>query len=207
MMKAAIALFASHEVQNFVRKIAFDLNRQYGVDFVASLKPAHITLKQAFSFESMERLERYFDMLARSTPPFEIELDKVYHAQWADQGFLGLNLKETGVLRELHNRINRELCELFEDTSAPHDGDAYHFHLTIELGKVEGEDVYKRYYEEMRDKTVNLRFTARYIGLAYSPGEGATESFMIYKVLGLGATDASPASHATGSLDLSRLGG
>ena len=119
MMKAAIALLASHEAQNFVRKIAFDLNRQYGVDFVASLKPAHITLKQAFSFESMERLERYFDMLARSTPPFEIELDKVYHAQWADQGFLGLNVKETGVLRELHNRINRELCELFEDTSPP----------------------------------------------------------------------------------------
>jgi 2'-5' RNA ligase len=186
MMKAAIALLASYEVQNFVRKIAFDLNRQYGVDFFASLTPAHITLKQAFSFESMERLEQYFYMLAASIPPFEIELDKVYYAQWADQGFLGLNVKETGALRELHNRVNRELSELFEDTSAPHDGDAYHFHLTIELGKVEGEDVYKRYYEEMGDKTVNLRFTARHIGLAYSPGEGEAGSFIIYKVLGLG---------------------
>ena len=184
-MKAAIGLLASHEVQNHVRKIVFDLNRQYGVEFSASLMPAHITLKQPFSFESMEKLERYFDTLASSVRPFEVELDSIYHAQWSGYGALGLNVKETRVLRDLHNRINRELGDLFEDTSAPHDGDAYHFHLTIELGKVDGEDVYKRYHEEMRDKTVNLRFTARYIALAYSPGEGVAGSFMIYKVLAL----------------------
>jgi len=186
MMKAAIGLFASHEVQIFVRKIAFDLNSRYGVDFIASLTPAHITLKQPFSFESIERLEGYFDMLAASIAPFEVELDRVYHTQWGGYGILGLNVKETGVLRDLHNRLNRELDNLFEDTSAPHDGDAYHFHLTIELGKVEGEDVYKRYYEEMRDKRVNLRFTAKEIGLAYSAGEGVAGPFMIYKVLSLG---------------------
>jgi 2'-5' RNA ligase len=185
-MKAAIALLAGHEIQNFVRRIVYDLNKQYGIGFLASLLPAHVSLKQPFSFESMEKLERYFDVLAASITPFEIELDKVYHAQWDHIGLLGLNVKGTGALRELHNRINRELGDLFEDTSAPHDGEAYHFHLTIELGKVEGEDVYERYYNEMRDKRVNLRFTARDIALfCYGGGTGAG-SFMTYKVLGLG---------------------
>jgi 2'-5' RNA ligase len=185
MMRAVIGLYASYEVQNRVHKIALDLNRRYGVPFLASLKPAHITLKQPFAFESIERLERYFDALAGSIAPFEIELDRVYHARWDGYGFLGLDVRDTRVLRDLHARINRELAEIFEDTSAPHDGEAYHFHLTIEMGTIEGEDPYRRYYEEMVDKTLDLRFTARHIGMAYAPGEGAAGSFMTYKVLAL----------------------
>jgi len=187
MMKAAIALLADREIQNSVRRIVFDLNRQYGIAFLASLLPAHVSLKQPFSLESMEKLERYFDMLAESIKPFEVELDRVYHSQWSGYGILGLNVKETGTLRELHNRIKTELGGLFEDTSAPHDGDAYRFHLTIELGKVKGEDVYKRYYEEMSNKRVNLKFTARDIALFYYCGDKGAGSFMTYKVLGLGS--------------------
>jgi 2'-5' RNA ligase len=185
MMKAAIALLADYRVQNFVRRIVYDLNRQYGIGFLASLLPAHVSLKQPFSFESMERLEQYFDALAAGITPFEIELDTVYHAHWSGYGILGLNVKETSALRELHDRINRELKDLFEDTSAAHDGESYHFHLTIELGKVKGEDVYKRYYDEMSDKRVNLKFTAREIALFYYDGIQAG-SYTTYKVLGLG---------------------
>jgi 2'-5' RNA ligase len=185
MIKAAIALLADYPVQNFVRRMVYDLNRQYGIGFLASLLPAHVSLKQPFSFESMERLEGYFDALAASVAPFEIELDSVYHTHWGEYGILGLNVKETSALRELHDRIHRELGALFEDVSAPHDGESYHFHLTVELGKVEGEDVYKRYYDEMSDKQVNLRFTAREIALFYYDGIQAG-SYTTYKVLGLG---------------------
>ena len=107
-MKAAIGLYASYEVQNFVRKIVYDLHRRYGVEFAASLNPAHVTLKQAFSFASMERLEQYLNRLAASTAPFEIELDRVYHAQWEGVGFLGLNVKETSVLTRVL-RFNRQV--------------------------------------------------------------------------------------------------
>lgn len=184
-MKAAIALLTDHKVQNYARRIVYDLNRQYGIGFLASLLPAHVSLKQPFSFESMERLEGYFDALAASITPFEIELDKVYHTGWSGFGILGLNVVETSALRELHNRISRELAELFEDASAPHDGEGYHFHLTIELGKVEGEDVFKRYYDEMSVKQVDLRFTARDIALFYY-SDLAVGAYTTYKVLGLG---------------------
>lgn len=61
-MKAAIAILSDYKIQNFVRKIAFDLNKKYNINFLASLLPAHISLKQSFSFENnMEKLENYFD--------------------------------------------------------------------------------------------------------------------------------------------------
>ena len=61
-MKAAIALLTDYRIQNFVRKIVFDLNRKYNIDFLASLLPAHISLKQPFYFESMEKLEIGIDI-------------------------------------------------------------------------------------------------------------------------------------------------
>jgi 2'-5' RNA ligase len=198
MMKAAIALLADYEIQNFVRRIVYDLNRQYGTSFLTSLLPAHVSVKQPFAFESMEKLERYFGTLAESTTPIEVELGGVYHGQWSSYGILGLRVKETGALRELHNRINRELSNLFDDTSAPHDGDAYRFHLTIEAGKVEGEDPYKRYYDQMGDRRMALRFTARDIALFYYDDDTtpAAGSFMTYKVLGLGGKRRAGANDA-----------
>ncbi len=185
-MKAAIALLANREVQNYIRRIVFDLNRKYGIRFLASLLPAHVSLKQPFSFDDMEKLEKYFDKLAEDIEPFVLELDSIYHTQWSGYGILGLNVRETDALRELHNRINTELGDLFENTSAPHDGDRYHFHLTIELGSIEAEDVCKRYYEELGSKSVNLKFTAREIALFYYDGDPGAGSFMTYKILELG---------------------
>ena len=94
MMKATIVLLTDHKIQNFVRRMVYDLNRQYGIGFLASLLPAHVSLKQPFSFESMERLEQYFDTLAAGIAPFEIELDKVYHTHQGDYGILAACRRE-----------------------------------------------------------------------------------------------------------------
>lgn len=185
-MKAAIALLANRETQNYVRRIVFDLNRKYGIRFLASLLPAHVSLKQPFSFNGMAKLEKYFDKLAEYIEPFVVELDRIYHTQWSGYGILELNVRETDALRVLHNRINTDLGNMFESTSAPHDGDRYHFHLTIELCSIDAEDVCKRYYEELGNKRVNLKFTAREIALFYYDGDPGAGSFMTYKILELG---------------------
>ena len=125
-MKAAIALLADYQAYNFVRKIVFELEQAYQIDFLASLLPVHISLKQPFSFERMERLENYFNSLAAQIVPFQIELDEIYYTEWNRNGILGINVRETDTLRELHNQLNCELSNLFLDASAPHDGDGYH---------------------------------------------------------------------------------
>jgi len=182
-MKAAIAILADNRAQNFVRKIVFELDQSSQIDFLAALLPAHISLKQPFSFESMDRLEGYFDSLASQITPFQIELDEIYYTEWDGNGILGINVRETDTLRGLHNQLNRELSKLFVDTSAPHDGGSYHFHMTIELGKVGNQNPYRAYFEELEDRTVNLAFQANEIALFYYPGN--QRSFICYKVLPL----------------------
>ena len=153
-MKAAIALLADYQVQNYIRRIVFELEQETKIDFLASLLPAHISLKQPFSFENMERLEEYFDSLSARIIPFRVDLNEIYYTEWDGYGILGIDVKETGTLRRLHNQLNRELSTLFLDTSAPHDGDEYRFHMTIELGKVEKLNPYQAYFEKIEDRKV-----------------------------------------------------
>jgi 2'-5' RNA ligase len=185
VMKAAIALLVDYQTQNFVRKMVFELEQAFQIDFMASLLPVHISLKQPFSFESMKRLEGYFDSLADQIAPIEIELDEIYYTEWKGNGILGMNVIETEPLRELHNQLNRELSPLFKDTSAPHDGDGYHFHMTIELGKVdEKRNPYQIYFEGLEDKKVNLAFQANEIALFYYTGR-KHQFYICYKILPL----------------------
>jgi hypothetical protein len=185
-MKAAIALLADYQVQNFARRVVFDLERRCGIGFYGSLLPAHVSLKQPFEFEDMGKLEAYFDVLAASIQPFEITFDRFYHSAWAGYGILGLNVVETATLRGLHSRIVDDLKGLFADPTAAHDGAGYHFHLTIELGQIAEADVYQQYFDSLPDKQVALRCTARELALFYYAGEARPGSFMVYRVLPLG---------------------
>ena len=183
-MKAAIALLTDYKAQNLVRRIVFELDQKYQIDFFASLLPAHISLKQPFSFENMESLEAYFDSLAGQIRPFQVELDKIYYTEWNGYGILGMNVQETETLRRWHDQLNSELSQLFRDTSAPHDGAGYQFHMTIELGQVDKANPYRAYYEQLKDKKVNLTFQVEEIALFYYTGEGQN-SFICYKILPL----------------------
>lgn len=182
-MKAAIVLLADYAVQNTARKTVFWLNSRFNVPFYASLLPAHVSLKQPFAFESMEVLEQYFDALAARAAPLEITLDHLYYGEWSGHGILGMHVVETPELRRLHNLLNAELPGLFKDTSAPHDGAEYSFHLTIEMGKVEGANGFKEYYDSLPDHNLNLKFTARELALFYyAESPIAAGSFTTYRI-------------------------
>ncbi len=130
----------------------------------------------------MEVLERYFDELAASIPPFWVELDEITYSGWTGYSILGVNVIETPTSRALHNRLNRELSDLTRDASAPFDGETYRFHMTIELGQTEMEDPYLAYFDNLTKKCVNLAFYAKEIALFYYTGKDHL-SFFNYKVL------------------------
>jgi len=185
-MKAAIALLSDYPVQNMVRRMVYEIGQFAQVEFLGSLLPAHVSLKQPFTFESMDALEDWFASLSRRVNPFRIELDRVYYDTWDEYAIVGLEVHETPTLRELHNQINRELKEVVQDLSAPHDGDEYRFHLTIELGKVGSQNPFKQFYESLPEKQVALSFKAEHMALFfYADGPIQTGSFICYKVLPL----------------------
>jgi len=184
-MRAAIVLLADYKTQNLARRMAVELEQGYQVAFMASLLPAHISLKQPFAFEDMGKLEGYFDSLAAETAPVQITLEEIYCSDWLGYGILGMTVKETSALRDLHNRLNRELSRLFKDTSAPHDGDEYRFHLTIEMGETEEFiNPYRTYFESLVTTRLDSTFLAEYAAIFYYPGEDL-QSFINYKILPL----------------------
>lgn len=185
-MKAAIALLSDYSVQNTVRRMVYEIRQRAEIEFFGSLLPAHVSLKQPFTFESMDALEEWFDSFSKRVRPFRVELDRVYYDEWDEYAIVGLDVRETPMLRGLHNQVNRELKNLVKDPSAPHDGDEYRFHLTIELGKTGAVNPFKPFYEILPEKEVALSFMAEYIALFYyADGPIEKGSFICYKVLPL----------------------
>jgi 2'-5' RNA ligase len=186
-MKAAIVLLADHNIQNAARKLVIDMSQRSDMLFYGSLLPAHISLKQPFAFEDLDELEAYFDSLAKRTAPVEITLEDIYYGEWPGTAIIGYSVRETPLLRSLHNQLNVELLPLFKDTAAAHDGEDYRFHLTIELGTVGESNPYRDAFERIKDKKVNLTFTARSLGLFYyARDDYRVGSFTTYRISPLG---------------------
>lgn len=185
-MKAAIALLSDYHVQNVARKMVYQVSQRADIKFFGSLLPAHVSLKQPFTFDDMEALEDWFDSFSKQIEPFRIDLERVYYDGWDDYAIIGFDVLETPTLRNLHNQINAELKDLFLDPTAPHDGDEYRFHLTIELGKVGDTNPFNQVFEALPEKNIQMSFMAESIALFFyadkmiEPG-----SFICYKVLPL----------------------
>jgi 2'-5' RNA ligase len=185
-MKAAIALLADHHIQNVARRMVYEIDQRVPIQFFGSQLPSHVSLKQPFPFESMDTLEAWFEAFSKQIHPFHVDLERVYYDRWEDAAIIGFEVLETPTLRNLHNQINRELKELFVDPSAPHDGDDYRFHLTVELGKVCEVDPFKQYYDSLPEKQTGLSFMAKQIALFLYPRDPIEPgSFICYKILPL----------------------
>ncbi len=191
-MKTAFALLVDHDAHNFIRTLAVDGHSNDQIDFSAPWPPAHVSLKQPFEISSLPEAEAYFDQLAQSIQPFDVTLThlelQIGSIDGDELGILWLDVQETPTLRALHDRINRELSERFENTNAPFDGPDYHFHATVELGRPPVE-VYRKIYAEYEQVKVNLTFTAREIVMFYSDDLGSKPgTFITYKILPVGKT-------------------
>jgi hypothetical protein len=166
----------------------YTIRQRAALRFFGSLLPAHVSLKQPFTFENMDVLEAWFDSFCKQVAPFKVELDHVYYDQWDEYAIVGLSVRETATLRALHNQINSELKSVVNDPSAAHDGDEYRFHLTIELGPVGTTNPFQEFYQSLPEKQVELSFTAQYLALFFYPEKTIEPgSFICYKVLPLTA--------------------
>ncbi|MEO8355438.1 MAG: 2'-5' RNA ligase family protein [Chloroflexota bacterium] len=110
-------------------------------------------------------------LLSERVAPFRVELERIYYNEWDDYAIIGFEVHETPTLRALHEQINRELKDVVLDASAPHDGDAYCFHLTIELGQVGNINPFKEIYESLPEKKVDLSFMAKSVALFFMQTE------------------------------------
>jgi hypothetical protein len=185
-MKAAITLLSDFHVQNVARQMVYEINQHAGIKFFGSLLPAHVSLKQPFTFEDMDLLDEWLESFSREVSPFRIDLERIYYDEWDKYAIVGFEVLETPILRFLHNRINEQLMSLVRDPSAPHDGDDYRFRLTVELGEVGLTNPFKLFYDSLHEKQVDLSFKAEHIALFfYADRPMDAGSFFCHKVLRL----------------------
>jgi len=134
----------------------------------------------------MDEMDDWFEAFSKQVTPFRIDLENVYYGEWDNYAIVGFEVLETPTLRHLHDRINRELKDRVLDPSAPHDGDEYRFHLTVDLGEVGSTNPFKQFYESLPEKEVALSFTASQLALFfYADGSIEPGTFICYKVLPL----------------------
>lgn len=189
-MKATFALPADITVSNVVRKLAWEIHQKYHTGTgVCRLLP-HVSLKQLFEIDDVAQLEDYMHEFVQTIRPFEVRCTKFQLVpttlEGMETGILWLDVEETDSLRQLHDRLNRELAERFENTYAPFDGPVYHFHMTVMMGG-QPVDVYRKIYDEVSERAVNLSFIANALAMfVYDEPLSLNGECMTYKILRLG---------------------
>lgn len=189
-MKATFALLADLVVSNLVRKLAWEIHQKYRTGTgVCRLLP-HVSLKQLFEIEDLPRLEAYMDQFVQTIHPFDMKCTELQLVPTTFGGMetaiLWLDVQETESLRQLHDRLNRELAQHFENTQAAFDGAAYHFHMTVMMGG-QPIEVYRRMFDGISERAVNLTFTASTLAMfVYDDPLSLSGEYMTYKILPIG---------------------
>jgi 2'-5' RNA ligase len=190
-MKATFALLANNEIHNLVRKLSWDIHRKYQTGIDVTCLPPHISLKQPFDIADLDALEKYMIELAETITPFDMQLTELQLVNMTmdglDTGLLWLNVQETKLLRQLHNRVNRELTARFENTQAAFDGPKYHFHMTVAMGN-QPVETYQQALNEFSGRLINLQCTIREIVMfVYDETASLRGGYMTYMILPLGS--------------------
>ncbi|MGB8643745.1 MAG: 2'-5' RNA ligase family protein [Anaerolineae bacterium] len=189
-MKAGFALLVDDPAHNLMRNLAIEIDAKYQTGLIAARLLPHISLKQPFPIQDLSALAGYFDQLAATLRPVPVALKQVEVLVSPDEntpGIVWLDVEESNELRDLHNRLNRELAARFENTAAPFDGPEYHFHATVTYAG-QPAAVYRQIHSEYDRQPVGYTFTANRIGLFYSiEAEGKAEAYVSYRIYGLGS--------------------
>jgi 2'-5' RNA ligase len=192
-MKAGLVLLIDDTMHNMLRRVAYELHRDYRLGFHGALIPPHISLKQPFQIADLDALEAFFDEFTAGITPFEVMLDGVEvlpaSGPTGDTGLVWVAVRESPVLRGLHDRLNVELAARFTNTAADFDGPSYRFHITIATGG-QPPEVYQRIASELQPPRLPHRTTIRKMLLCYIDDDSfAPGTYITYKTLTLGSVE------------------
>jgi 2'-5' RNA ligase len=181
-MKAGFALLADRTVSNAVTGLAWDMHLRWQNGIASRSIAPHISLRQPIDIgERLEVMEGYALHLAAAVPPLPIQLGGLL--AW-DDGVV-IDVVETPALRDLHDRLIRELGPLFGAVRADHDGPEYHFHMTVAIGGADAA-TYRSIGAAYASWELPRGYTAAEIGLfvGYERAPGAWQ-YMLHTVLPL----------------------
>ena len=181
-MRATFALLTNRHIENQINRLAWQIHLRWYTGVQPRCLAPHVSLKQPFDIgDKLDVLEQYMTDVTATVPPITLELTDFF--VW--ETVFAVNVKETTILRTLHNRLNDELPRLFGDVSALHDGEEYHFHLTVATGGASPE-TYQAIYETYAQVPVATTFTAYELALfVYHEQSSGIRDYLTHTVLPL----------------------
>lgn len=186
-MKVCFGLLLDYNIHNYARKMAFELDIKYNTGFIAAKLPQHITLGPLFEINDIEEVERCFDSVAEYTQPFEVTSTNIGLKIHGDEndgfGVLWMDVQESKELRELHNRMYKDIAE---HSWKINDEGIYHFHSTISLGQQPAK-VYRTIFDNIENKEINHTCLVKELAL-FCPSDNQNKigTYITYKILPLG---------------------
>ena len=185
-MYICIAIITDNLIQNQSRKIAYDLSQKSRISILSSRLPQHISLKQSFKVKNVEEIEKYFDSITKTMQSFEINLAQVDLCLMknftSNTQILWYEVMESSELRELHNKLNRDLSDKFGIEMQGFDGDIFKFHSTIAYDSNK-EEIFKSYFDSIKYEGMSFSFKVKEIALFYCPDDEPTPgNFITYKI-------------------------
>jgi 2'-5' RNA ligase len=191
-VKATFALLADTTIHNLIRRLSWEFHQRYRAGTLPL--PPHVSLKQPFAAADLPALEEYMNSFARSIEPFDIKLTKLdlvsLFYEGTEYGILWADVQKSEELRGLHNRLNEELTRRFGPVPAEHDGEDYHFHMTVMMGGQTIES-YRRFYSELENTILDRSFPASELAMfVYDESLGPDSEYLCYKILPVGKSNS-----------------
>lgn len=188
-MYICIAIITDNIIQNNSRKIAYNLSQRSRIGTLASRLPQHISLKQSFRVDNIVEIEKYFDLFAKQMKSFEVTISKIdlclMRSKNINTQILWYDVKESTELRELHDKLNRELSDKFSVEKQGYDGDTFKFHSTIAFD-TNKEDLFIDSFDILKQKKISFSFKVKKIALFYCPDDEPNPgNFITYKIQNL----------------------
>ncbi len=169
-MRVSIALLADDAFQQTFQERQDAICQDYGFTPDNHDFWPHVSLKMPFVTADVDSVRSYFQEFADTVPPLTLNLTEMelwsVPAQNDETGVLFLNVAEKDTLHILHNRLNHELMERFQNTQAPFDGDDFHFHLTLATGGA-SKETYQHIWEREQQNWPRCRCSIKAISLAF----------------------------------------
>lgn len=168
-MRVSIALLAEDAFQQTFQARREAISRAYRFTPDNHGLWPHVSLKLPFVTADLNGVGAYFQEFAAMVPPLTLTLTGLdlwtVPAEGGETGVLFMNVAEQKLLAALHERLNQGLARRFDNTQAPFDGVAFHFHLTLAAGGASIE-VYRRILDTERRYWPPLACRIKAISLA-----------------------------------------
>jgi 2'-5' RNA ligase len=183
-MKFCIALLTDYRIHNFARKLALQLDRDYGAGMDAALLPQHVTLAPVFTADNLAVVETYFDQLAADLTPVELHFSRLELklTDCSPSGVIWLQVDETPLLSQLKQRLSRDMAQRQWQPDILC-GAEFEFHSTVTLGKLTASR-YREIFAALPDKKLDLDCVAKELAL-FCPVQTTDhcQNYFTYKIL------------------------